>query len=119
DLAPQELLERLREGKVYMAAQAAHAAENFFKTGNLLALRELALRFVAKRVNVAVQVYRDAEATRKTWATQERLLVAVGPSPSSAKLIRATKRLAANLGAEWIAVSVSTSPSQVAGAARE
>jgi two-component system sensor histidine kinase KdpD len=108
DLPPQVLLQRLREGKVYAGPQAARAADGFFKTGNLLALRELALRFVAKRVNVAVQVYRDAEANKKTWATQERLLVAVGPSPTSAKLVRATKRLATNLGAEWIAVSAST-----------
>ncbi len=108
DLPPQELLQRLREGKVYMGAQAARAAENFFQTGNLLALRELALRFVAKRVNVDVQIYRDAESVRRTWPTQERLLVAVGPSPSSAKLIRATRRLASNLGAEWIALSVQT-----------
>ena len=108
DLSPQELLLRLREGKVYTGGQAAAATENFFKTGNLLALRELALRFVAKRVNAAVQVYRDAEATRPTWPTQELLLVAVGPSPSSAKLIRTTRRMATGFGAEWIAAYVST-----------
>jgi len=119
DLPAQELLQRLREGKVYIGAQAARAADGFFKTGNLLALRELALRFVAKRVNVAVQVYREAEADRKTWATQERLLVAVGPSPSSAKLVRATKRLAASLGAEWIALSVSTPQSHMNRAAKD
>ena len=116
DLPPQELLQRLREGKVYTGAQAARAAGGFFRTGNLLALRELALRFVAKQVNTAVQVYRNAEVEKRTWATQERLLVAVGPSPTSAKLVRATRRLAASLGAEWIAVSVSTPHSQSSGA---
>ncbi|MDX1973700.1 MAG: sensor histidine kinase KdpD, partial [Candidatus Sumerlaeia bacterium] len=119
DLPAQELLQRLKEGKVYTGAQANRAVENFFKTGNLLALRELALRFVAKRVNVAVQVHRDAQSVRKTWATQERLLVAVGPSPSSAKLVRATKRLATNLGAEWIAASVTTPQSHSSPSARE
>ncbi|MBI1291101.1 DUF4118 domain-containing protein [bacterium] len=119
DLPPQEMLQRLREGKVYTGTQAARAADGFFKTGNLLALRELALRFVAKRVNVDVQVYRNAQGDRKTWATQERLIVAVGPSPSSAKLVRATKRLAASLGGEWIALSVTTPQSQMNRAARE
>ena len=108
DLSPQELLLRLREGKVYTGAQATAATDNFFKTGNLLALRELALRFVAKRVNAAVQVYRDAEATKPTWPTQELLMVAVGPSPSSAKLVRTTRRMAAGFGADWIAAYVST-----------
>lgn len=119
DLPPQELLERLKAGKVYAGAQAIRAADGFFKPGNLLALRELALRFVAKRVNVAVQVYRDAEAARRTWATQERLLVAVGPSPTSAKLVRATKRLASTIGADWIAVSVSTPHTHATPVARE
>lgn len=119
DLPPQELLQRLREGKVYTGMQATRAAEGFFRTGNLLALRELALRFVAKRVNVAVQVHRAAEAVRKVWATQERLLVAVGPSPTSAKLVRATRRMAASTGAEWIAVSVGTPQSHGMAGAKE
>ncbi|MBX7244366.1 MAG: sensor histidine kinase KdpD [Candidatus Sumerlaeaceae bacterium] len=108
DLPPEELLERLREGKVYMAGQAERAAGNFFRSGNLAALRELSLRFLADHINSEVQVYRNAHAISTIWATTERLLVCVGPSPSSSRLIRSTRRLADLLHCEWIALSVET-----------
>ncbi len=108
DLPPEDLLERLAQGKVYIPAQAARALQNFFRKDNLVALRELALRRTAERVHADVQSARLARATRDVWATREQLLVCVGPSPTSARLIRAAKRLADSLGAEWVAVHVDT-----------
>lgn len=112
DLPPEDLLQRLREGKVYMPEQAGRATENFFRIPNLTALRELALRATADRVNAQVQSIREQEAAGATWPTTERLLVCVGPSPTSARLIRATRRMAAGLKAEWIAAYVQT-PAQM------
>jgi two-component system sensor histidine kinase KdpD len=108
DLPPDDLLQRLKEGKVYVPQQAEWATQNFFQVGNLIALRELALRITADRVNAEVLVYRQGQAVKTTWPTAERLLVCVGPSPFSPKLIRATKRMAASLHAEWFAVYVET-----------
>jgi two-component system sensor histidine kinase KdpD len=104
----EDLLERLAQGKVYIPAQAARALQNFFRKDNLVALRELALRRTAERVHADVQTARLARARRDVWATRERLLVCVGPSPTSARLIRAAKRLADSLDAEWVAVHVDT-----------
>jgi two-component system sensor histidine kinase KdpD len=95
DLPPDELLERLRDGKVYVPAQAQRAVENFFKKGNLIALRELALRHTAERVDAQMREYRQAQGIEQTWAVTEQLLVAVSPSPHSARLIRAARRMAA------------------------
>ncbi len=106
DLPPDELLVRLREGKVYFPEQATPATQNFFQRGNLLALRELALRRVADRVDVDVQTYREEHAIEQTWTAAERVLVCVGPSPASARLIRAARRMAAGLRAQWVAVYV-------------
>ncbi len=100
------MLIRLKEGKVYVPQQAEWATQNFFQMGNLIALRELALRITTDRVNAQVLVYRLGQAVQTTWPTTERLLVCVGPSPSSAKLIRATKRMAASLQAKWFAIYV-------------
>ncbi len=111
DLPPEDLLERLEQGKVYIPAQAARALENFFRKENLVALRELALRRTAERVHADVQTARLARARHEVWATRERLLVCVGPSPTSARLVRAAKRLADSLGAEWIAINVESSQS--------
>ncbi len=108
DLPPDDLLERLREGKVYIPHQAERAVEGFFRKGNLIALRELALRRMAERVNAEVEDYRRAHAVRDTWPTGERLLVCVGPSPLSSRLVRATRRIAASLRAPWLAVNVET-----------
>ncbi len=123
DLPPDDLLQRLKEGKVYVPEQAGQAARNFFRHANLTALRELALRHIAERVNAQVLVHRQGQAAEATWPTSERLLVCVGPSPSSAKLVRAAKRMAVSLRAPWLAVWVaspqqSVSEAQKSGAAR-
>jgi len=109
DLPVVELLERLREGKVYGGPQAERAAANFFKEGNLIALRELALRRTAERVEAQAQGYKAAHGIDQTWRTSERVLVCVSASPSSAQLIRAACRLASSLHATWIAVYVERS----------
>lgn len=106
DLPPHELLERFAEGKVYVAEQASRAAQRFFRAETLVALRELALRKTAEVVNRQVEAGRRALSSKPIWATRDRLMVAVGPSPSSAQLIRATKRMATELRAPWIAVAV-------------
>ncbi len=109
DLPPESLLERLREGKVYLGERANAAAEGFFKDAHLTALRELALRFVAERVDKRLRELRATGASQTVWRSGERLLVAVGPSPSSTQLVRWTRRMAAAQGAAWIAVSVESS----------
>jgi two-component system sensor histidine kinase KdpD len=109
DLPPEELLARLREGKVYLPDQISRAAENFFRRGNLLALRELALRRTADRVDADVLAHREEHSIRATWPTAERILVCVGPGPASARLVRAARRMAAGLRAPWIAACVEPS----------
>lgn len=106
DLPPDELLQRLREGKVYKARQAEDAAQSFFRKGNLIALRELALRRTAERVDQQLRGFRQAYGIDATWAVRERVLVSVGPSPLSARLVRAASRMARTLRAEWYAVTV-------------
>lgn len=108
DLPIDELLERLQSGKVYGAAQAAQAQENFFRPGNLIALRELALRVTAQRVDAEMRRYRDAQGIDRTWPVGERLLVSVSASPASERLIRSARRLAAGLHCDWIAAYVET-----------
>jgi two-component system, OmpR family, sensor histidine kinase KdpD len=108
DLPPDDLIERLREGKVYVPGQAARAMDNYFKKGNLFALRELALRRTAERVGAQVQGYRQAHAISGTWQTSERLLVCVSPSPLSGRIVRAGRRMASSLNAPWTAVYVET-----------
>ncbi|MGC4094273.1 MAG: sensor histidine kinase KdpD [Polyangiaceae bacterium] len=106
DLPPDDLLERLRDGKVYVPSQAERAVQNFFRKGNLIALRELSLRHTAERVDAQMRAYRSAQGIEQTWAATEQLLVAVGPSPHSARLIRAACRMATALHAPWFAVYV-------------
>lgn len=108
DLPPDDLLERLREGKVYIAREAERAVAHFFTKGNLIALRELALRRTAERVGQQMDVYRDEHAVQGTWPARERVLVCVGPSPFAGRLVRATRRMAASLKAPWVAVHVET-----------
>ena len=108
DLPVDELLRRMEEGKVYIPSQAERAMRNFFRPGNLIAMREMALRRAADRVDAQMQDYRRDHAIQATWPVNERLIVSVGPSPFSARLIRATKRLSIRLSAEWIAVFVET-----------
>jgi two-component system sensor histidine kinase KdpD len=106
DLAPDDLIERLHEGKVYLPAQARQAIENFFRKGNLIALRELALRKTAERVNAQALDYRIENAIQRIWPTSERILVCIGASPFSAKLVRGARRLAASLHAPLTALHV-------------
>lgn len=108
DIPPADLLKRLSEGKVYVPQQAERALENFFKEGKLAALRELALRYTAEKVNRQVQTLHTDTAGAPAWHTKERVLVCVGPSPTSARLIRAAKRLAESLRGDWIALHVET-----------
>jgi two-component system, OmpR family, sensor histidine kinase KdpD len=108
DLPPDELIQRLQEGKVYVPQQAQEAMRNFFRKGNLIALRELALRRTAERVDAQMQAYMREHAIAKTWPVAERVLVCVSPSPQAGQLVRAGRRLASNLGAEWIVVYVET-----------
>jgi len=106
DISPEELLERLAEGKVHVPDQAQRAVQSFFRKGNLLALRELALRRTAERVDADVLAYRKEHGISSPWVVTERILVAVGPSPGSERLIRATKRIAEGMHAEWTAAHV-------------
>jgi two-component system sensor histidine kinase KdpD len=108
DITPDKLMERLAAGKVYIPAQAERALKSFFQKGNLVALRELSLRQTASRVQQDVEIARQQRAAVGPWLTSERVLVCVGPSPTSARIVRATKRLARSLGAEWLAVAVDT-----------
>jgi two-component system sensor histidine kinase KdpD len=106
DLPPDELLTRLREGKVYVPEQAARAIQNFFRKGNLTALREMSLRRAAERVDDQMRSYMRTRAIADVWPAAERLLVCISPSPLAEKLVRATRRLADELKAEWFAVYV-------------
>jgi len=108
DLPPDELLQRFSEGKVYLPGEAQRAIQNFFRKGNLIALRELALRRTAERVDAQMQLYRRDHRIERTWPVAERILVCVGPNPASAHLIRAARRMAAGLHAQWMAVYVET-----------
>jgi two-component system sensor histidine kinase KdpD len=106
DLPPDELLMRLQEGKVYIPEQAARAIRDFFRKGNLTALREMSLRRAAARVDDQMRLYMQARAIPGPWAAAERLLVCISTSPLAEKLIRNTRRLADELNAEWFAVYV-------------
>ncbi len=106
DLTPEELIERLRAGKVYIPDQAERALERFFQKSNLVALREFSLRQAARRVHTDVESARRQRAATEPWSTAERLLVCVGPSPTTARVLRTARRMAAALDAPWLAVSV-------------
>jgi len=108
DLPPDDLLQRLKEGKVYMPDQARHALDNFFRKGNLIALRELALRRTAERVDQQMEVYRRDHAVVKTWPAGETLMVCVNLNPRGIRLVRAARSMAAGLHAKWIAVYIQT-----------
>jgi two-component system sensor histidine kinase KdpD len=108
DLPVDELLERLREGKVYMPEQAARATQSFFKEGNLIALRELALRRTAERVDAKMRGYKAAHGIEETWHAGDRVLVCVSASPHSPHLVRAARRMATSLHAELVGLYVET-----------
>ncbi|MBK7891823.1 MAG: sensor histidine kinase KdpD [Bdellovibrionales bacterium] len=108
DLSPEQLLRRLDEGKVYQGERATRAANGFFKEEHLIALRELSLRFVADLVDDRLIRTMSSRGIPGPWNTGEKLLVAISHSPYSTRLIRACRRLAAALGAPWIALHVNT-----------
>jgi two-component system sensor histidine kinase KdpD len=111
DLPTEDLLRRLREGKVYLPEQAERAVQNFFRRGNLMALRELALRRTAERVDDEVRSYRREHVSadrRKVWQVSDALLVCVGPDAGSERLVRAAARRAALGDAPWHAIHVET-----------
>lgn len=108
DLTPDDLIQRLREGKVYVPKQAARALEHYFSPGNLTALRELALRRTAERVDEQLLNHMQANAIAGPWAVGERILVCISEDPRAAGLVRSTKRLADRLHAPWTAICVET-----------
>ncbi|NJD91334.1 MAG: sensor histidine kinase KdpD [Geobacter sp.] len=108
DIPPEDLLQRLHEGKVYVADQAAKAIEKFFRPGNLMALRELSLRRTAARVDEQMRAYMEVQSIAGPWPTSERLLVCVSGSPYSESLIRAACRLAEELKGEWFTLYIET-----------
>jgi len=118
DIPADELLERLKAGKVYVPHQAERAASNFFRKGNLMALRELALRRTADRVEGDVQAYRVDKSIESVWKTANALLTCVGPDAGAERVVRAAARLAGQLNAEWHAVYVETPGLQRLPAAR-
>lgn len=108
DIPPDDLLHRLREGKVYVPEQAAWAVEKFFSPGNLIALRELTLRRTADRVDEDMRAYMETRAIPGPWPAAERLMVCVSGSPFGERLIRITRRLADEMKAPWFTVYVET-----------
>src|SRR3954465_8201612 len=108
DLTPDDLIQRLKEGKVYVPRQAERALEHYFSPGNLTALRELALRRTAERVDEQLLSHMQANAIAGPWAAGERILVCLSEDPRAAGLVRYTKRLADRLHAPWTAVAIET-----------
>src|SRR3981189_3390356 len=108
DLTPDDLIQRLKEGKVYVPKQAERALEHYFSPGNLTALRELALRRTAERVDEQLLTHMQANAIAGPWAAGERILVCISEDPRSAGLVRYTKRLADRLHAPWSAICIET-----------
>ena len=108
DLPADELLARLKSGRVYQAPQAERASKNFFRKGNLIALRELALRRTADRVEDDVRAYRVEKSIDTIWKTRGALLACVGPRAGNEHVVRSAARLAGQLGVDWRAVYVET-----------
>jgi len=108
DLTPDELLQRLKEGKVYLGDQAERAIRNFFRKGNLIALRELALRRTADRVDDEMLQYRRAESVAPVWQTRESLLACLGPGEGADRIVRSAARIASRLDVPWHALYVET-----------
>ena len=113
DLTSEKLLERLHEGKVYIPEKAKQAMQKFFRKGNLLALRELSLRYTAKRVDEDVLSYKHRHEIKTPWSVCSRLLVGFSSSPTSERLLRITHRMASDMGAEWYAVYVESAHQQI------
>ncbi|HVH66694.1 MAG TPA: sensor histidine kinase KdpD [Gemmatimonadales bacterium] len=119
DLSADDLLTRLREGKVYVPDQAARAVERFFRKGNLIALRELALRRTAERVDAQMRGYMREHGIRETWPAGERLLVAIGPNPAGARLVRAGKRMTTTLKCDWMVLYVEAPGQRISASDRD
>jgi two-component system sensor histidine kinase KdpD len=119
DFPPDELLKRLAEGKIYVQDTAARAVESFFKPQNLTALRELALRRAAERIDVDLVSHMQAHAIEGPWAAGERILACVGSDPISPVVVRTAKRLADLMDAPWIAVTVERPGTNINDAARQ
>ena len=115
DLTPEDLIQRLAEGKVYVPLQAQRAVRNYFRPGNLTALRELALRRTAQRVDEQMVTYMQAHAIPGPWAANERVLVCVSENPSCAAVVRHARRLADRLRAPWTAIHLDTARTQRLG----
>ena len=112
DLSPEDLIKRLREGKVYVPQQAERAIRHYFSQGNLTALRELALRRTAQRVDEQLLSHMREHAIAGPWAAGERILVCVSEAPSTAGLIRYARRVADRLRVPWTAIYVETTRTQ-------
>jgi two-component system sensor histidine kinase KdpD len=108
DISPDELLQRLADGKVYTADKTADAVNNFFRKGNLSALRELALRLTADRVDKQVRHYMQENKIAGPWKSTQRILIGISASPNSIDLVRWARRIAYTMEASWIAVNVET-----------
>jgi two-component system, OmpR family, sensor histidine kinase KdpD len=108
DLPPDELIQRLHEGKVYVPDQARRAIDKFFRPGNLTALREIALRYLAGQVDHQMRAYMEAHAIPGPWPAGERVLVCIDADPLAERLVRTGRRMATGLDAEWIVLHVET-----------
>jgi two-component system sensor histidine kinase KdpD len=112
DLPAEELIERLRAGKVYVPQQVARAVQNFFSKGNLTALREMAMRVAADRVDADLTQHMRRSAIAGPWPVGERILVCVNEAPVAKTLIRTAKRMAERARVGWIVASVATPASE-------
>lgn len=112
DLTPEDLIQRLKEGKVYVPQQAERAIRNYFQPGNLTALRELALRRTAQRVDEQMVTYMRAHAIPGPWSATERVLVCINEDPGGATVVRHARRFADRLRAPWTAIHVETPRTQ-------
>ncbi len=118
DFPPDELLKRLAQGKIYVQDTAARAVDNFFRPQNLTALRELAFRRAAERIDHALVEHMQAQAIEGPWAAGERILACIGPDPISPTVVRTAKRLADVMDAPWLAVTVERPGASLEGSAR-
>ncbi|AZT89693.1 sensor histidine kinase KdpD [Caldicellulosiruptor changbaiensis] len=116
DIPPEELILRFKEGKVYVPEKAEEALKHFFRPGNINALRQLAMRYAAKRVDLQLESYMRIHRIEGPWQVSDRVMVCVSSSPFSARLIRMAKRLAEGIGTDWIAVYVETPERLLSGA---
>ena len=106
DIPTEELLKRLKEGKVYLGEQAQLAVGNFFRFGNLIALRQLALKYTTRSVDTKMRLYKDVHEIPTVWKVGEQFLVSISSNPGATKIIRAARQIASDLGAQWTVVHV-------------